>query len=498
MEGEQAMTAQAGLDGSHGWDLLQRGDNAAAWAHFQALLPERGDDPEVILGLAECLLRAEQGAAAERLLRDHPLPSLPLRIQLGFALQVQGKWAEAETEYRAVLAEDEKSPRARLGLGVVLIKQGCMAEARTVLERQLELYPDDGHAWLHMASIHRAFGHMAPAFAAYRHGLARLPEKDPVAIISHCELALTALALGDYATGFAELEWRLQSLMGEHVAYTRSLAPDWEGVVAQGRSIVLWYEQGLGDTIHFARYAQLLARMGMKVYLWAQPPLARLLRTLPDISGVCVGGDAIPHVDCQAPLVSVPHLLRLGGRGLKIPREVPYLFPDAAEVERWRSRIDPVAAGRRRIGIVWAGNPGFGLDHRRTLELESLAPILQVPGNAFFSLQMGAGRVSAERLARYGVTDLADQVGDFADTAAAMAALDMVISVDTSTVHCAGALGRPTWLPLYLPPDWRWGLNGDETIWYPTLRLFRQSEQGRWDDVIERMAQALAALDTGH
>lgn len=485
------MSTTQAVDVDGAWSLLRGGQHAAARDAFAALFCH-SPEPRVRLGLAEAHLRLGEPVAAENCLRQGggELP-VDLRVELGFALQSQGRWPEAEAEYGAVLAAGHDHARARLGLGVVLMKQCRMAEAQAVLERHLELCPADAHAWAHLASIHRSFGRMSQAFIAYRNALRTLPDDDPVAISSHCELALTALSIGDYATGFEELEWRLQALMAEHLAVMRSIAPSWEGVVAKGRRLLLWYEQGLGDVIHFARYAQVLGEWGMQVHLWVPPGLARLVRTIPNVHAVYVAGDAIPPVDCQAALMSVPHLLRRGGRGLSIPRKVPYIYPDPAEIAVWRDRIDSVAAGRRRVGLVWAGNPGFGLDHRRTLELDVLAPVLAVPGNAFFSLQVGGGRLPADRLAAAGVSDLADHLGDYADTAAAMSALDLIISVDTSTVHCAGALARPAWLPLYTPPDWRWGLTGEETIWYPTIRLFRQTVQGIWDDVVERMAVAL-------
>lgn len=483
------MSMTQDVDGA--WRLLKDGEVQAAHEAFSALAL-RDSGARVVLGLAECHLRRGDPVAAEHCLRQAGEDlSAELRTELGLALQSQERWQDAEVEYRAVLAEGGDWPRARLGLASVLMSQRRMAEAQEVLERHLELCPGDGHAWVHLAAIHRFFARMPQAFKAYRNGLGILEDTDPLTAISHCELALTALALGDYATGFEELEWRFLAVMAAHSDSMRAIAPSWEGVIAKGRRVLLWYEQGLGDVIHFARYVQVLGERGMEVHLWVPPVLARLAATIPYVHTVHVAGDPIPAVDCQAALISVPHLLRRGGRGLSIPRKVPYLHPDPAEIALWRDRIDPIAAGRRRVGLVWAGNPGFGLDHRRTLELEVLAPILAVPGNAFFALQVGEGRLPADRLAAAGVTDLADHIRDYADTAAAMSALDLIISVDTSTVHCAGALARPTWLPLYTPPDWRWGLSGDETIWYPTIRLFRQTVQGEWGDVVDRMAQAL-------
>lgn len=498
MDGEEVTVTDAAEQEAMGMALLEANDIAAAWEAFKAALALDPVRPQAVYGLSECLMRRKQFVEAENLLRTYAFPHAELRAQLGSALYGQERWQDAEAEYRAAQAGQPPSPRAGIGLGLALMNQDRTIDARAELERHLRAYANDAHAWIHLASCCRMLGDMAAAFSAYRHGLSLLPEGSAMAVSGHWELGLTALALGDYATGFEELEWRLEALMGKHVAAMREVAPPWEGVVARGRSILLWFEQGLGDTIHFARYAQLLGKLGMEVHLWVQPQLARLLRTMPHLAGVYVMGDVLPPMDCQAALISVPHLLRLGGRGLNIPRAMPYLFPDAAEVERWRQRLDALTppGGGRRVGLVWAGNPGFGLDSRRTLDLDALAPILDVPGNAFFSLQMGERRVAAERLAHWGIIDLTDGIADFADTAAAMMALDLVISVDTSTVHCAGALARPTWLPLYQPPDWRWGLTGDETIWYPTIRLFRQTVQGQWDDVIRAMADALRALPT--
>jgi hypothetical protein len=230
------------------------------------------------------------------------------------------------------------------------------------------------------------------------------------------------------------------------------------------------------------------------VLLLAQPPLARLMRRVAGVDAVLVPADPLPEFDFHCPLLSVPRLL--GTTLTTIPGGVPYLRPDAALSARWRGRLDALPG--LKVGLVWSGDPrrhdreAYVTDSRRSLRLAQLAPLAGVPGVSFVSLQKGEAAAQLDSApAGFGVTDWMGEVGDFDDTAALAANLDLVISVDTSVAHLAGGLGRPTWVLSRYDGCWRWLLDGEDSPWYPTLRLFRQAAPLEWDPVVERVAAAL-------
>jgi hypothetical protein len=248
--------------------------------------------------------------------------------------------------------------------------------------------------------------------------------------------------------------------------------PRWNGEVLPGQRLLIWAEQGLGDTLQFARYARLLARAGADVVLEVQPSLERLVReSLPDVE-VIAYGQSIPDHDAQVPLLSLP--LILGTRLGSIPADVPYLSADPERVRAWAERLGP-PGGMRRVGLVWAGNREHKNDRRRSLEPDLLRPLAELPSIEWLRVQPGATpRPPLE------MVDRTAELADFADTAALLMQLDLVITVDTSVAHLAGALGRPVWIMLPYEPDWRWLLERTESPWYPTARLFRQARPGDW------------------
>ncbi len=247
-------------------------------------------------------------------------------------------------------------------------------------------------------------------------------------------------------------------------------------------------EQGLGDTIHFVRYAPLIAARGAKVILAVQKPLKELACTVPDISGVFTDGDRLPDFDLHCPMLSVPIAFKTDLA--TIPADIPYLRPYQERIEKWRARVPD--NGRMRVGIVWAGSSGHTKDRSRSIPLERFARILAVPDIDFISVQKDVSQAQAALLDAHGVVQLGQQFEDFADTAAVVAMLDLLVAVDTSVAHLAGAMGKAVALLLPFAPDWRWLLHRTDSPWYPSMRLFRQAAVADWDTPLEQLRQELS------
>jgi hypothetical protein len=297
--------------------------------------------------------------------------------------------------------------------------------------------------------------------------------------------AIALLLKGDYERGLPDYELRLLVGASRPRRFDR---PAWDGSDPAGKTILLHAEQGLGDTIHFARYATLLARRGARVVLECQPPLKRLLRSLDGVGDVVAQGDLLPGFDLHRPLASMP--LAFNTRLATIPADVPYLQAPADAVERLGRRLAS-SGGAFKVGIVWAGAAGHPNDRKRSVPLELLAPLAGIPNVKLFSLQKGPPAEQLKAPSAPPVEDLARELDDFADTAAAMHHLDLVVSVDTSAAHLAGALGRPVWTLLPFSPDWRWLLGRADSPWYPTMRLFRQPKLGAWRDLFGEVTSKL-------
>ncbi len=304
-------------------------------------------------------------------------------------------------------------------------------------------------------------------------------------------LATCYLLREDYRQGWPAWEARLRT--GEFQP-PRGI-PRWAGESLTGRSLLLVAEQGLGDTLQFVRYARVFQQRGARVVLAVQRALGPLLKSGIgwDALYLLDSGDALPGCDFYLPLMSAPYALFAETQA--IPREVPYLAPDAEWVQHWRGELTKIEGFK--IGIAWQGSRDFGLDRWRSVPLAQFAPLARLPGVRLISLQKGFG---AEQIAAvdFPVVDLADRLdeaaGAFRDTAAVIASLDLVVTSDTSVAHLAGALGAPVWVALQFMPDWRFLLSRDDSPWYPSMRLFRQQAPGQWADVFQRIAQAVAQL----
>jgi hypothetical protein len=302
--------------------------------------------------------------------------------------------------------------------------------------------------------------------------------------------ALAWLQMGEFALGWTEYEWRFAC--PEHPLPDHP-QPVWDGSPLDGRPILLWTEQGLGDSIQFIRYAQVVAARGGRVILHCPRSLARILATCPGVSQLVVEGGPLPEFDCHAPLMSLPRIL---GTTLEtIPARVPYLSAEPGLAESWSASLQ--SPDGFKVGIAWQGNPDHKKDRHRSFPLSRFQPLAAIPGVRLYSLQKEPG---SEQLRSAGpelpVIELGPRLNDFMDTAAAVRNLDLIICPDTSLAHLAAAMGVPVWVALPFACDWRWLLHRDDTPWYPTLRLYRQRRWGDWDDVFAMIAADLATLAT--
>jgi hypothetical protein len=300
------------------------------------------------------------------------------------------------------------------------------------------------------------------------------------------------LLRGDYERGWREYEHRWPVAEVKKPEFRR---PQWEGEDIAGKTILLQSEQGFGDTIQCLRYVPAVAARAGRVLVRTERGLVRLAASVPSNPVILPPEAALPPFDVWCPMLSLPRIF--GTRPHTIPADIPYLHPRAALAERWQRRLADLRG--LKVGLVWGGNEKHANDFRRSIPFAMLAPILATAGASFVSLQIGPRTADLATLPADTVTDLAAELKDFAETAGAIANLDLVIAVDTAVAHVAGAIGKPVWLLLPLCPDWRWLLPWDDASpWYPTMRLYRQRKLADWPDVIARVAADLGKLAATH
>lgn len=359
-------------------------------------------------------------------------------------------------------------------------------------DQALKIRPDYAEAAFNRGVTLAELLRAREAAASYERALQIYPHY----VQAHYNLAFTWLQLGQFARGWQEYEWRWQESLQvrKKPNFTQPL---WLGKPSlKGKTILLHAEGGLGDTLQFCRYASLVAARGARVLLQVQAPLVKLLATLDGAHRVIAQGARLPAFDTHCALMSLP--LAFGTRLNTIPAALPYLYSDPARVAVWRKRLDAAVnksqaprSRRRRIGLVWSGNPAHRNDGNRSLALAEVLPLLDQRAE-WVSLQRDVRESDAPLLAQHpSLHHFGARLKDFADTAALIELMDLVISVDTSVAHLAGAMGKPLWLLLPFNPDWRWLLRRRDSPWYPSARLFRQSAIGDWASVIAKVGQAL-------
>jgi tetratricopeptide (TPR) repeat protein len=345
------------------------------------------------------------------------------------------------------------------------------------------LNPELVEAHLNLGVALMAKTDVVPAITSFRRAIDLRPDSAK----AHYNLALALLSSGNFREGWTENEWRWLC-KGFTTPLRRFTQPLWDGSPLHGRTILLHCEQGFGDSIQFIRYAPLVAERGGRVVLWAPPELLSLMRGVQGVETVATA-EPFPPFDVHCPLLSLPRALDT--RLESIPANVPYLFADPVRTARWKDKVVASANGLK-IGLAWAGRPTHTNDRNRSIGLKQLAPLAEITGVTFYSLQKGSSaHHAAGAPSGMNLIDLTDELHDFADTAALIENLDMVIAVDTSVAHLAGAMGKRVWVLLPFSADWRWLLNREDNPWYPTMRLFRQKQIGNWDATIIELARAL-------
>jgi tetratricopeptide (TPR) repeat protein len=463
----------------------QAGRLEQAEALYREILAREPDNADALdlLGVLACQKGRRHQAAAliARAVTLNPAASF-YHNNLGNVLQELGRFEDSVLCYQQALRLEPEYAEALSNLGNALTRLGRTEEALACLIEALRLKPDDPGLYSNLGATLQTMGRVDEAVACHQEAL-RL---DPECVHAHTNLAAACLLAGDFRSGWREHEWRWKA---PHSPARRFRQPQWDGAPLSGRSIFLYAEQGLGDTIQYARYAPIVRRRGAsRVILECQARLVPLLQSLPDIDCLVPAGAPLPRFDVQAPLLSLPWIL--GTTLDTIPAQVPYLQAEAARVQSWGRRT--AALGSLKAGLVWSGNPDHKDDRNRSIPLELFVPLAGVAGVEFFSLQKGpaAAQLSAAP-ALLRITNLEEESNQITDTAAIMMNLDWVITVDTMAAHLAGALGRPVWILLPFAPDCRWLLGRQDSPWYPSARLFRQHRPGDWRTVIEQVKEAL-------
>jgi len=459
-------------------DALQSFDKA------RALAPE---DVDILYQHANALLaldRPREALAELEIVLARKPQHFEARLNSGLAQAKLENLERALADFESALALVPQHPVAHFNRGVVLIKLGRYDEAAAANERAVAAAPDYVAAWLNRGMALAQLRRFEEAIASYGEVLARRKDNAD----AHFNRALALLTIGDYRHGFEDYEWRwCRTGVATPKNRGRRL---WLGEFPlAGKTILLHAEQGLGDTIQFARYAPLIAAQGAKVVLEVQPELKSLLSRLDGVRAVVARGEAPPPFDVHCPLGSLP-LARKTELPV-VPAQIPYLSAERTHLQKWSARIEKLP--RPRIALAWAGNPAHDNDRNRSIALSTLAPLLAKPAS-FISIQRDVRNADAAQLAATTqLTHLGGALADFNDTAAVLALCDLLITVDTAPAHLAGAMGRPVWVLVPFAPDWRWMLDGKITPWYPSARVFRQSDLADWNAVIARVAAALQA-----
>ena len=403
---------------------------------------------------------------------------------LGNALGKKCKPDEAASCFSKAIELKPEYVEAHNNLGSVFHKQGKLDEAASCFSKAIELKPDYTEAHINLGNVFQEQGRFDEAMVCYNLAI----ELKPDYAEAHMNRSFALMLTGNFEEGWPEYEWRLHTKDSISKTFQQ---PRWDGTPLNGKSILVHAEQGLGDTIQFVRYLPMVQSKGGHVIFECQKDLLRLLENsagFDEIIEKATTSEENSHFDVQVPLLSLPGIF--GTTFKNIPSKVPYITVDPEPVKQWSERIEH--NDDFKIGIVWAGSPHHKNDRNRSCKLEDFTQLAEIPDLIFYSLQKGPASAEVNYPPKGMKTiNLEDSLIDFADTAALIANLDLVISIDTSVAHLAGAIGKPVWNLLSFVPDWRWLLGRDDSPWYPDMRLFRQTRPNDWTGVFEQVKKAL-------
>ncbi|MCR4376890.1 MAG: tetratricopeptide repeat protein [Rhodospirillales bacterium] len=467
--------------------LAKMGNGTGAVAAYNQVLARQSEHIDALNNKGLTLKDMGRLGEAEAVLRDavrvNP-KSDQSWANLGLLLRFQHRPDDALEAYEKALVLNPSSIKTLNNVAVLHRWEGRLDEAEAICRGILQNSPDVIETLNNLGDILQAQGRVEEARAAFE----RVLEIDPNHPEGHHNLAVLLLLCGEFKAGWAHYEWRW--LAKEFPSERRNFPqPLWTGEALAGKRILLYVEQGLGDAIQFVRYAPLVQRRGGHVIVECPNSLKRLFQSVDgvhDVHDVIARGDALPDFDVQCPFLSLPSLL--SPTADDIPTKIPYLFPPQQTQQKWCPLLSDIKDFK--VGLVWAGSPHHTNDRERSIPLEQLAVLAKVPGCTFINLQIGD---SAKQLADvdWPIMDMTQHVEDYADTAALVSELDLVITVDTSVAHVAGALGKPVWVMLPHAPDWRWLREREDSPWYPSMKLFRQSKRRDWPGVVARVYAAL-------
>ena len=474
---------------SKGNALRANGALASARDHFKRAIELAPNYGQAHGSLGVVLIEMEEPEAAKTSLKNalRLTPDDPkIWSNLGAALQDLGEFDEALNSINKALELDANHAHAINNRGHVLQELDQLTEAEASFLEAIRLQPIYADAYINLGLTQQMQNRLGEAIQTLKSGLKVEPNNPNL----HWNLSLALLQNGDFEEGWREYEWRWE--MPKFSVFARELdAPMWAGQAFAGKTLYIHAEQGLGDTIHFARYVPLAAKSGAKVIFECVPALASLFVSSFGLEDITVVSDAPVNCDAHTPLLSLPGIFKTNLD--TIPSETPYLNPPPDRILQWSDAI-PGDPGPK-VGLVWAGNTTYQNDFRRSIPFELISEILNVPGFQFYSLQIDRLETATTAINDGILFDIGTGFSDFSDTASVISQLDLVISVDTAVVHLAGALGIPAWNLLPRASDWRWLLNRSDSPWYPTMRLFRQPSPGDWKSVIEEVKTALLKFE---
>ena len=476
MSQSQQLTIEQAI--SQAEKMARQGNVAVARQLYRAVLQHQPNHPIATnaLRLLEKELLRHQSVQAQT--------ANPSQDQINALIDLyhSGQMTKVEQVCRELLHTYPQSLTVLNVLGAVLAGQGRLQEAVQVFDKAIQLKPDYAQAYYNRGNVLTDLGQLEAAVDNYDQAI----ELQPDFAEAHWNLSLALLLLGNFEDGWREYEWRWETGNFEKPSHDFHEML-WDGTPLDGKTILLFAEQGFGDTIQFIRYVEEVAKYSGNIIVECQKPLFRLLLNVPKIDRLIIKGDHVPNFNVCAPLLSIPYIL--GTTSASIPANTPYLFANDNSVH-----LKNLQEKNKNVGIVWAGSPKHKNDRNRSTQLSNFLPLASLPGVQLFSLQAGSRRADLKRIINETtIIDATSEINDYADTAAIIGQLDLIISVDTSVAHLAGAMGKPVWVLLPFAPDYRWLLDRGDSPWYPTMQLYRQRSLGNWSDIFDEIERLLRA-----